>query len=120
MSYDESAASALRMISEKGRSVTIRRPDAGQSYDPANDTMSAGAPEEVVIKVVFTGFKINEVDGELIRREDKRVLIAAAALPFAPAQSDLLIDGGVEYSIINTETVQPGDVPLLYKVQVRK
>jgi hypothetical protein len=118
--YKSKAQNALRMINEKGRLIRIVVAGGDEVYDPNTDTFTPGTPDESQVKGVFTQFAVKDVDGELILRTDKKVLIAAAALDAAPTPADQLIDGAVSYKVINTETVQPGDTALLYMVQVRR
>ncbi|AEP08892.1 hypothetical protein [Micavibrio aeruginosavorus] len=118
--YENMAKTALKQIADKGREITVRRPGEGQVYDPSNDTFTAATPVDETVKALFTNFSKNDVDGEKIKRTDKRVLIAGASLDMAPDTDHKIIDGGVTYNVINTDVVQPGDTVLLYMVQVRK
>ena len=122
MSYDYSkaASNALKQINDKGRALTVREPSDDQVFDPENFTFEEGTPEDTDVKGLFTQFATKDVDGEVIMRTDKRVLIPANALSAAPSNSAKIIDGGTEYQVINTEVLQPGDTPILYMVQVRR
>jgi hypothetical protein len=119
MSYTTTASNALRMINEKGRSITVSVP-SGQSYDPATDTFTAGTPSTTVVKGVFTEFALHDVDGEKVLRTDKRILIAASALGSAPDTGASITDGSTVYKVVHTEVIQPGDTAILYMVQVRR
>lgn len=118
--YKNMAANALRMIADKGRALLITMPGTEHEYDPLSDTFTEGEDETATVKGVFTKFATKEIDGELILRTDKKVLIAAASLTQVPDNTATITDGGVIYNIINTEIVQPGDTPLLYLVQARR
>ena len=117
--YSEMAEMAREEIEEYGRTITLRRNNEG-SYDAATDTMVGASVSDVSVKVLFTEYRQNEIDNTIILRGDKKVLIAATSLSFAPEHNDIIIDGGTQYKVINLSTVQPGDTPLLYKLQVRK
>ncbi len=121
MTYDYSkvAATALKQINDKGRSVTVRYPSSDDAYDPATDTFTSGDPVNVAAKGVFTSFQNKDIDGELIKRTDKRVLIAGTALDDVPNNDAKIIDGAKTYSVINTEVVQPAETVVLYMIQVR-
>lgn len=118
--YSRSASTALNQINDKGRTVTVRTPGEDMVYDPATDTFTPGEDVDTPVKALFTQFAKRDIDGELILQTDKRVLIAASALDAAPGTQDKIVDGGTEYQVINTETVQPGDTAILYMVQVRR
>lgn len=118
--YDGIPEDVLEMIKEAGRSVEVLSPSAGQAYNAATDTFTAGADISVTVSGVFTQFSTKDIDGDLILRTDKKLLIAAAGLSFAPDNRHKVKDGSDIYRVINTEVVQPGSEPLLYKVQVRR
>lgn len=116
--YDRSVAQALRMIENKGRSIVLRTKSG--NYLPSEDDFANADHDDVTVKALFTEYKDNQVDGELIRRGDKRLLIAAAALASSPAGRELVIDGDDTYKVIDIKTLQPGDAAILYYLQVRK
>ena len=118
--YKNMAATALRMIAEKGRSIEVLSPGSEQVYDPLTDEFTAGVDTSVTVKGVFTQFSTKDIDGELVLRTDKKVLIAAASLPRAPSNEDKIKDGEEIYRVINTEITKPGDTALLYMAQVRR
>lgn len=113
--YSGLAQTAKRLIDTKGRSVTVRS-TAGQTFDPINDTMTGGVTNTPV-KAVFTEFKREEIDGTLIMRGDKKVLLAGSV---EPKGNDVIIDGSTKYRIVDILTVQPADTVVIYKVQARK
>ena len=116
--YTNMAATALAQINDKGRTVTLR--EYGDAvYDPATDTFTQGSADDVIAKALFTKFKTGDVDGELIKHEDKRVLIAASGVS-KPAQGSLIVDGSDSYRVINTDEIKPADTSILYMVQVRR
>jgi hypothetical protein len=118
--YSGIGAVALKQINDKGRDITVRYAGNDQVYNPATDTFTAGTDVDVPVKGVFTQFAKKDIDGELIKVTDKRVLIAGTALDNAPENNSKIIDGGIEYQVINTETIQPSDTVVLYMVQVRR
>ena len=118
--YQKTAENALRMIASKGRAIAFSYMSEEHVYDPATDTFTEGEAYSKEVKGVFTGFATKDIDGEIIRRSDKRVLVAAASLKDLPLPEGALTDGNESYIIINTEVLQPGDTPLLYMIQVRR
>lgn len=117
MNYDSLVTTALEQIADKGRTVTLRSVGEG-AFNPATMTFTGGANSDRSVKAVFTSFKTAEIDGSIILQGDKKVLIAD--IESRPDNTDILVDGDDEYKILNVETVQPGDTPLLYKLQVRR
>lgn len=108
--YNKALANARRLIRENGRDVTIRTFTAsGDEWNPVQ------VPSDVVIRAVQTRFNEEEIDGKLIQASDKLYLIAGI-VDVSLAQR--LIDGA-DYEVVRVETVKPGPVVVLYKVQVR-
>ncbi|WP_138476167.1 hypothetical protein [Dyadobacter bucti] len=110
---------AKEQINEFGRTVILRRNNEGQ-YDPSDDSFTGSTSAEESIKALFTDFTEKEIDGTIILRGDKKVLIASAELLAPPQHNDTIVDGNDEYKIIPMSTIQPGDTPIIYKLQVRK
>lgn len=117
--YDRLAQSAKRRLSGNGRDVLLRQVTAGK-YSPDTHEITGRRLTDISVKAVISDYSEFQQDGEIVQRGDKRVLIAAAALENAPQLVDLIIDGETVYKIVNIKTIQPGDVPLLYRMQVRK
>lgn len=112
--YGSLADTAKKLIADKGRTVTLR--SGSPVYDPITDTMTGGTTDTEV-KAVFTAFRSDEVDGTLIQRGDKKVIVDAKA---APQSGDAIIDGTTQYEIVDVMEVQPGEPTIIYKLQARK
>ena len=113
--YQALQTTAQSLISEFGRSVTLRRTNPG-AYNAATHSHSGGSTVDRTVMAVFTAYKQTEIDGTIIQRGDSRVLIAG----YEPIKGDQIIDGTDVYNVIERETVKPGDVALLWKAQARK
>lgn len=117
--YSDMATTAQEMIAEFGRLIILRVNNEGV-YDPVTDVTTGASTSDAAVKAVFTDFKEKDIDGTLIVRGDKQVLLAASDLAQAPETNDILVDGLDEYRVIEIMSIQPGDQALIYKVQVRK
>lgn len=116
--HDRSATQALRQIAKHGRWIKIVTKSGG--YLPDEDDFANQDEESEDAQGLFTMFHNREIDGELIRVGDRRVLIAAQGLAAAPSTGNLIRDGSTTYKVVKVDTLQPGDTTVLYKVQVRK
>jgi hypothetical protein len=111
MKYDYSslAATAVGLIDKFGRDTTLRTNTvSGTEFDP-----TIVATDET-ISAVFMGYKTNEVDGTLIKSNDKMILTYAVI-----DLKNEIIDGGKKYEVVNVQEVKPGITPMIYKVQLR-
>lgn len=113
--YADMADTADEMISEFGRDITIHRKQSGTFSASANGFIGGSTALDIPAKAVFTKFRDSQIDGEMVKRTDKRVLVTRAV-----QKNDILIDGTTKYTVVDVETVQPGSLPLIYKAQARK
>lgn len=123
--YTRMAATAKRLIEKNGRTVTLVRlsrsaldtnkPWRGPDPDPDP------APAAITCKAVIVPYEAKELEGSLIRNGDKRAFIADTSLPDHDLEKfDTLIDGGDTYKIVSVALFNPGDVRLLYEIQLRR
>ncbi len=122
--YSNLAATAARLIADKGSPVTLRRPDQG-TYDPVTGETTAGAATDYNVRGLLLDYKligsgVKYADGTEIRQDDKRMLLAAEGLAITPAPSDRAIVGAETYQVVNIKQINPAGTPVLYELQVRK
>ncbi len=116
--YDTLAETAVRLITEKGRAVSLLYKENG-SYSPSSDVMAGSSIETVETVAAITEYQDKLVDGTLILAGDKQALLFAKDL-VKPRMSDILTDGGVEWNIVRVGEIGPGDTPIIYKLQLRR
>lgn len=118
---------AERLIDENGRDVTITKRDRTDD-DPAKPWRgppSPGTDVSVTVKAVLFDFDEADVDGQLVRRGDKRALVAAKVVEEANATSileefDTLTDGSIKLKVVSVTIIEPGPLRILYDVQLRR
>lgn len=120
---------AERLIEENGRTISLVRRDQGNPADPSKPWRgSTGADKiTVVVKGVFIEFEKQDFDGTLVRRGDKRLLVAAKSVTDESNASNLkiedydeVLDAGVRWKIITAELIEPGDLRIMFDLQVRQ
>jgi len=120
--YVSLAAVAKRLIDANGRDLTIRKKDRVPA--DSNKPWRAGGTSDTDVgplKGVLVPYESKDVDGTLVRREDKRALIAANDTnPDLIEQFDSVVDGSDVWRIVSVETLNPGDVRLIYTLQLRR
>ncbi|WP_430435838.1 hypothetical protein [Oceanibaculum nanhaiense] len=115
--YDRMAQSALRLIAEKGASLTYRR--LVQGFDPLTGATVTAATDYAVTGVVQEASP-GPLDNAMVRRGDRIVLVAAGALPVVPEAGSALLLEEVEWSIVHVGAIKPGDTAIAYRLQVRR
>ena len=119
MAFDYSAIQsiALAQIEDKGRDITYRTVTSG-TFNPATGANTGASSSDATIKAVFTNVLEDTVDGDIVRRSDKVVIVSASDV--TPTKQDKIVDGSDVYQIINIDEIKPGDTALIYKLQVRR
>lgn len=111
-SHVRGAATATRLIAKHGRAMSLVT--INDDAEPWEDV--SGTETTQAVTGVQTSFTAQEVDGNLVKADDKKMLIDSTVTPTTAMR---LQDGSTDYSIIAVEEVKPGDIAILYKLQVR-
>jgi hypothetical protein len=130
VNYTSFVSLAERLIELNGRDLFLVRRDQDNPLDPSKPWReSTGVAEiNVGVKGVFTEFEKEDFDGSLVRRGDKRVLIAAKSVTDEGGSAanlkiedyDYVLDGGVRWKILTAELIEPGPLRILFDLQVRQ
>lgn len=128
LNYANFQTLAERLINENGRSMTLTRKDQGNPVDAAKPWRESTDAAEISFAVVgvVIEYEKEEVDGELIRRGDKRILIAAKDIEDeGPANEKVedyssITDGTTVWRIVDVQVIEPGDTRILYDLQARQ
>lgn len=117
------AETARRLIAKHGRAVDMRRlsvtpQDANKPWRQADPTI-----DDTIVTGVFAAmfdFELKEVDGESVRRGDKRAYVAHAQFNTDLTPYTEVIDGADTWRVVNCEALQPGTTRFIYEMQLRK
>ncbi len=121
---------AERLIETNGRTLSLVLRDQGNLTDPAKPWRASTEVDliTVVVKGVVIDFEKEDFDGTLVRRGDKRILIAnksvtdegGTAANLKIEDYDHVLDGGVRWKIITAMLIEPGDLRIMFDLQVRQ
>lgn len=114
--YSGLAATATKLLTDKGQQMTIRRKGVTSS-DPAAGTVTELPPVDYTVNGVLVGYKDFLATTDLIQRGDRKALIEAGVV--TPTKEDQLIADGRAWTIIDVEAVNPAGTQVLFKLQVR-
>lgn len=103
---------ATEMIGENGRSMLLRT--FTQSGDPWSPSLT---PVDTPVMGLQTGWTRSDRDQFLIETGDIKIMIDSSV---EPSTAGRIVDGSVDYSIIDFATVAPGEQTIFYKVQARR
>lgn len=123
--YDGALALALRLIKKKGRVVTLRQfsdapvPDANKPWR-VGQLSSTDIPGFAIL-LDMGSMGEHYMPGTEIQIGDKLVLMPASGLSATPQLRDVLVFGAEEpWAIVTIQTLEPGGVPVLHSLQVRR
>lgn len=108
---------ADRLVARFGVAGTIlsRTAGTGPAWDPGIASSASRS-----CRLVETEYDSADVDGTVVRRDDRRLLVSAASLGgYEIAQGDRISYLGRTGEVISSAPVQPGGVPLIVQVQTR-
>lgn len=115
------AATALRLIADNGRAISIRKVTTGVPGDPATPWIPGSESTVDTATIgVFLDTERSFITGELIPTDQSVLLIAASGLGVTPINKDRIVDEGDTWEIINVETLKPATTVLLYELMIRK
>ena len=108
---------AHRLISDKGKSVTIR---TITTTTPVKSYRPVEANSDETGKAIVIEYTARDVDGSTVQTGDKRYLVAAKGLTVAPTSQARLIDGSDELEIVRVTRLSPAGTDLVYDCQCRE
>jgi len=94
------------------------------TIDPDTGAITAAAADvTTTVDGLFRFYSQDEIDGKDILAEDVQALLEASTLNTAgidPDSSMQLIANGVTYNVVRNTPTQPGGIPLLFRLQIRR
>lgn len=121
---------AERLIEANGRTISLVRRDEVTPLDPTKEWRANTTTTQVTISVIgaFIDFDSDDLDGTIIRRGTKRVLVSAKSAEEAGVNSltdienyDRLLDAdNTSWSIDAVSVIQPGTEKVAYDVRVSR
>ncbi len=107
--YSQMLATADRLINQFGQTGTIQKFDA-----------SGKLTTSYSCTFVQLEYGNRDRDGDLIRINDRKIIMSAVGVPSAPTPEDrhVMADGTVA-QIVTVRPLSPSGLPLFYELQVR-
>ena len=115
--YARFAATADRLLRAKGQPMTLIKREPG-AYDP---TTASGTVSEVLHACtgVELDYPAGAIDGTLVIRGDRRVLLSPVGLAASPQTEDSMTIGASHRKIMSARKVAPAGDVVLWELQVR-
>lgn len=125
VNYVKSAATAKRLIEANGQDVSLYRKSeavADATKPWRGPTPSTSNVLVATVKGVVVDMSDKDVDGSLIRRSDRKLMIANDSLPTTVTTEDIdfIRIAGEDYKVVSSNPLQPGPIMILYEFILRR
>lgn len=122
--YDRMAATTLRLITEFGQGATLNDTTPG-AYDPVTGETTGDTPITQPCQLMLLEYTANEsgikyAEGSQVQNGDKKIMIAAQGLTWAPALTTTITADGAIWRVVNIKSSNPAGTPLVYEIHGRK
>lgn len=122
--YDDMAAVALELITEFGLAGTISDVTPG-TYDPESGTGTGDTPISQPAQMILLDYTLQESgakynEGTQVLAGDKKILIAAQGLAWAPMMTSRVTADSAVWQVVNIKVSNPAGTPLVYEIHGRK
>lgn len=106
------------LINSIGKTLTLRKVTEG-AYNTATGAVDGQSTADTTLKGMLLNFKLREFDGQLILQGDVKIVIRASD-GVVPEVQDIVLDGSVEYRLIDVRQIEEADDDVVYICQGRK
>ena len=117
--YQDAQDMVLDAMKEFGAPAWIIRKTQGE-YDPVTGQFVDGVEEKYQAYGIQADYGLQDLDGTLIIRGDKKITLAAKGLAVKPEITDRVEFCGYEYQIVSVSEVNPAGEVIKYEVQGRR
>lgn len=117
--YANSAATARKLLTKFGQSMTVTSASGESVYDPGTGTTTVPTPTITTANGVILSYKdgLTNIEGSLIQKSDKKILISISV---PPGVDDTVLVGADTWHIIAVKELEPAGVNVMHELQVRK
>lgn len=108
---------ATDLINDLGKALTLRKVTEGV-YDPSTGGVT-NTTADTSVKGMLLNYRDGQFDGDIIQVGDRKILLRASD-SVVPEIQDIVLDGSVEYRIINVRQIEEAGTDIVYICQARQ
>lgn len=122
VNYTKIAKQAASAIKSAGQALTFTRETKGET-DHATGTMSESTYQNfsangVVLEYSAKDSGLSHIEGTVIRKDDKKILLEANG--YIPDVGDSVLIKSIKFDIVGVKPLSPSGVDVIYTLQVRR
>lgn len=106
-----------KLINSVGKTLTLRKVTEG-SYDPSTGGIS-NTTADTTTKGMLLNYMDMQFDGDIIQHGDRKIVLRATD-SVTPEIQDIVLDGSVEYRLIDVRQIEEAGVDIVYICQGRQ
>jgi hypothetical protein len=107
-----SALAAMDSVRCAALYTSVSTTEGTVPYDPVAGTVTRPGTQHQ-IRILFTSYKNNEIDGESIKSLDMRATISASEVTFIPKGADFMSIDSIQWEIVKIKREPSGSVFIL-------
>lgn len=104
------------LINDIGKPLTLRKVTEG-TYSPSTGLIT-NINTDTSVKGMMLNYKDSQLDDDIIRRGDRKIVLRASD-GVVPEIQDVVLDGLVEYRLVNVRQIEQAGTDLIYVCQGR-
>lgn len=123
--YGDLAATALRLLTDKGQSLVIRR--IAKTFDPVASETSAATKDTGTIIAVAVPFNTRDKERmderlaeALTKGRLRKLVVAAQGVSYPPLPLDIITFESEPWTVAGVTPVNPAGTPIVYHVIIEK
>lgn len=126
MDYAKLSLVAKRLIEKNGRTVTLRKLSSTIADNAAPWRGTTGAAVDCSCKACFFNYDEAEETSDNVTRGSKYAYVAALSavnnslVPYDLREFESVIDGSETWEIKEVKPLTPGDVTILYRLELKR
>ena len=106
------------LINDKGKALTLRKVTEG-TYDPSTGGISGQTTADTSVKGLLLNYNDRQFDGTIIQRGDRKIVLRSSD-GVIPEIQDIVLDGSVQYRLINSRQIEESGNDVVYICQGRQ
>jgi len=110
-------SSGMKSLGTIRKQVTYHSTGTITYNTTTGQSVESGDTDIENLDVTFTSYKLEEIDGNIIHKEDKKALIPKLDLSVVPKETDYILHGSVRWDV-QSKKIDPAEA--LWILQVRK
>lgn len=118
LNYESLISQVDSLISEFGKTFIIRKKNKGV-YNPSTNTLPITSEVDYNVKGVRLNYKRGQIDNEVIKQNDFKLIISSHDLQIQPTIDDIIFEDNTQFKIITITDLKPANMSVYYELQVR-